>query len=1402
MRAVLLLLAAAVSLAVGAPSRLVAQMGPESVFPAGPDGGLFGRKLALPDVDARRDPSLPAWVTSITRGKGNPPKSGTATIMGSNAEGTRFMVGFMQNEINQTVYGFRYSEDGNSQQTISLASRFATTVTITAPGSAPLTVVLEPYVPQTIGVAMAFECLGESISRRGIAINATMPISVYCYSAKTQTSDGYLALPINSWGKEYVTSNFAVDHYTPDTNDWYGANITMRHGEFAVLAAEDSTVVTIWPTVQTLNGAMPGQPYRRRLNRGDIFQVQDGGESRGVEDLTGSVVTADKPIGLLSGHVRAGVPVQYDQGKDHLIEMIPPRNTLGKRYVIVPFTGRQGGDIVRVISAFEGATQVTIVTLSGAVRTENLVGVGDFYQINLREVSIVTASQPVLVTQYAQSASADPRNRGRVTVNFDPDMVVITPEEQFVNAAVFQTLPNYPREGSGYKQFDNHYVTIVAERKGFPSMMINGRPISQEPTLVTGDIPGTPFVWATIERPDAEVHVISGDALFGGYVYGLGEFDSYAWPVGSGLRKFDLPPDTIPPGLRSTKLCGVYEYFAQDSGVFASGLRRVWLDSSASTNVRFEQTLLIIGDEVSLGRLSLLDPRVSGRAKLIAMDLNGNTKEILVTLESTAPAFTLDGNRRDSLYFGILDVNKAGTQTLRITNTGTDTLRLDKVRLDRNVEFFFDNPQTYQNRVLNPGQSVDVKVMFITTVRKIHRDTLVVTSGCIDYRFPVAAVVPNPGILSGPVDFGAVRVGTPRTLKVTVKNTGQAALVIDRATISGTVFSTDFVRPFAVPLELAPGRDTSFDVTFRPANVIDYRDSITFYSNADSIETAVLTGSGIYPYLTIGGYDYGKVQVGRDSAAMVPMTNLGSDFATATGIRLETPDGFVTTPFPTSVVIAPGRSINIPVPVRFTPTDEKGYLTRIFLLNEDGLEASDTLRGAGYMLRAAIEGCDWETKWVGTSHDSVRYIRNLGKEPITITDVSIVAGDIGEFRIIDPIEVPVTLRVGESIPIPLQFSPLFRGQRSAKIRALTSSNLTPMIDADLLGFGLEAGASDMLDFDASLAYACGTRGGAVTIENTGNTDLTLAAVTIESDPNLVSIVDGPTPGDLIGAGENRQIEFTVDFAGHAGPVTGKITWSFEELAGTFSREFTIEGELQEHGILATTPPSVAIGGDFDLLVRVDKVHLAKLPEKRVTLEIAFNPTVARFDPERWSAYGDTSQGAWKSDGEPLVSGGNLILTLKPADAEAAMLDSVIFIPIPFRGFLGDDRIDTFQVKMTVGEGSCSPPSLASVRYEVDSICGLHQRLFELTGPPYDLAQNKPNPVHLKTQIDFTLGMDAETTLEVYTADGKLVATPISGALPAGEYSVPLDASDLPSGLYYYRLRSGPFSATRQMRVTK
>jgi hypothetical protein len=72
---------------------------------------------------------------------------------------------------------------------------------------------------------------------------------------------------------------------------------------------------------------------------------------------------------------------------------------------------------------------------------------------------------------------------------------------------------------------------------------------------------------------------------------------------------------------------------------------------------------------------------------------------------------------------------------------------------------------------------------------------------------------------------------------------------------------------------------------------------------------------------------------------------------------------------------------------------------------------------------------------------------------------------------------------------------------------------------------------------------------------------------------------------------------------------------------------------------------------------------------------------------------------------------------------------------------------------------------------------------------YSLDQNFPNPFNPMTVIQYQLPQNAYVSLKVYDIVGRLVTTLVDGAEEAGFKSVTLDARNLASGVYFYRLQA-------------
>jgi adhesin/invasin len=114
-----------------------------------------------------------------------------------------------------------------------------------------------------------------------------------------------------------------------------------------IIATEDDTHVTI--RISTLvKSPIPWNGHRytggdnltATLQAGQTFQVQ------AVDDLTGTYVTSNRVVSVVSGSSRSGIP---SGTSDHMEEMMPPLFAFGKDFLTAPIAKRKAGDIFRII---------------------------------------------------------------------------------------------------------------------------------------------------------------------------------------------------------------------------------------------------------------------------------------------------------------------------------------------------------------------------------------------------------------------------------------------------------------------------------------------------------------------------------------------------------------------------------------------------------------------------------------------------------------------------------------------------------------------------------------------------------------------------------------------------------------------------------------------------------------------------------------------------------------------------------------------------------------------------------------------------------------------------------------------------------------------------------------------
>ncbi len=85
---------------------------------------------------------------------------------------------------------------------------------------------------------------------------------------------------------------------------------------------------------------------------------------------------------------------------------------------------------------------------------------------------------------------------------------------------------------------------------------------------------------------------------------------------------------------------------------------------------------------------------------------------------------------------------------------------------------------------------------------------------------------------------------------------------------------------------------------------------------------------------------------------------------------------------------------------------------------------------------------------------------------------------------------------------------------------------------------------------------------------------------------------------------------------------------------------------------------------------------------------------------------------------------------------------------------------------------------------------------------YSLSQNFPNPFNPTTKINFAIPKQGFVSLRIFDILGREVKTLVNGMKQPGNYSVDFNASELSSGIYFYKLESNEFTDIKKMVLIK
>ena len=425
-------------------------------------------------------------------------------IFSQSNEGKEFWFGFME-----------HRDTGENNMVAMITSQENTTGTISIPGANwEFPIQVQANTVSVVRLPQTAEHTGSEFrNAKGIRILMDAPSSVYIHQYFGMRSEATVVLPVESIGREYFVMSYTgiqiggVDYPS----------------EFLIVATEDSTVVDIELSAPSKSRTLASGQFQVSLNQGQSYQVQAASWS---DDLTGTFVSSNKKIALLSGNAWTQVPTPCSF-RDNLLEQMYPVSTWGRSFVTVPFQ-ENPYDIFRIMAS---DNETSVVVSTGDDTTSYELERGETVEYRENDAAFIEADKPIMVAQYQIGTNCTTHPIG------DPSMVLINSIEQTRQKMTFFS--------SSFQAIDENYLNVTTTTADTAFVLLDGSPLSALGSRFFV-LPANPeYSYASVSLRSGSHTLESSRCGVSAIAYGYGDVESYAYNGGSSFFKFNAELDPL-----------------------------------------------------------------------------------------------------------------------------------------------------------------------------------------------------------------------------------------------------------------------------------------------------------------------------------------------------------------------------------------------------------------------------------------------------------------------------------------------------------------------------------------------------------------------------------------------------------------------------------------------------------------------------------------------------------------------------------------------------------------------------------------------------------------------------------------------------------------------------------------
>lgn len=1262
---------------------------------------------------------------------------------------------------------------------------------------------------------------------RAINITSDVPAIVYVVLQYGNSSEGFSPLPSASLGMEYIVSSYGdASKLYPSYNSFPSL--------CGVVGAFDNTVVEFtMPANSKSNVAgnyLPGETVEKLLNKGDVWMISSRDDE---SDLSGAKITSNLPVSVISGNHSANIPL-LNRWNNYIAETEIPVHAWGYSILVPTVKNKKFSPVLRIFGKENNTEIFADGNLIGKIDNNN-----SFIEYRFNDkigsmIGAISSDKPIRAMLYNSGTEEDaPSNIDGSTFQMN-----LIPNEQFADEIIFLM----PFNSS---QFTENYITIIHEGNFLPDDFLysplkelNWKKLNSNFIDKTEKFHFSPdgkiYSSTRVLFPNEGVFVLKADTKFAAYLYGYNGKMSYGIPAAVTVN------DKQSGDMENPVPSWIQECNGDVDGIVAdkpnsdnrSNLSVPIFDAQKSKNYDRIFGEIIPGiTSFAEWRLNVRDKSKEAQAHITFRDMAGNDTTISIFWFPVEARFI-----PERLNFGNLAADEEVLQTVILQNFGEQDINFTEFKLAKSDSPFklatnYETPQ-----ILQSDSSLSFDIICKSSEQGYFTDTLIAVNDCyLEFYCIIEVKIASPDIEVTDINFGKQVINTTVTYSADIINPSTVILKIsDYEGPESKVFK---LRDLEIKqnefLEIPPGGKYTFSVDFTPTESINYTDYIRFISNASdnpgiSDDICLINALGIEPGLSANSINWNRRRINMAQYPAGPylpnnqgiiLKNKGIIPVTVSNISISDSSHFDYFQFNDALFknleLNPDDSLI--VAVTYQP-DEPGFHKLIIDYSDDNSgNASTILEGIGVVPKVKSVALDLDTCVIGkvnSPNTALLRIENMPHSEWEFADTlniyDIRASQIGEisfnsdefgslgFRIDkSKLQFPIRLAPGEFINIAVDFSAVQSGLVESELIVISDSYTSGKFL--LSGYGIEK-EIEIINGYAETCIGKATEIKAI-IKNNGSSVLNISKVEFETLNSAFNFEDASI-ADGFEVLPNSSKEIILNFLPTNDRIESVSVVIYDSDNSTeYKATFTGRAVVKNRALtLSPLSKEAEIEEIFSVNLKLEQGELIDdLGIQSFEIHINHNGNIL-FPNDSSFRLGDNYFGKFKINDIKQISQNDFLVNIASiagdnlsGSGNLLSWDYQVFFP------QGQDKSSLINVTMITHETECVSFSEAISEIKLQPVCADSLRRFHISDNEY--AFNSVKYDNNSIIIDIENAFTTDVTIEIINIMGDVVIYAVNETLPNGKYTIQKELN-LPTGVYFCRFNSGPYSEIKKFYVIK